>query len=139
MSRQERVLGRLDKVKSKGKGKFEACCPAHDDRHPSLAIAFVPDGRVLLHCRAGCDILNVLDAAGLDWSDVSPEETADTKHRLSLIHHVQARPQKPKSAPHHEVVVALGESQVARGDRLSSTDKEALKAAIVRKARQSVA
>lgn len=139
MSREDNVLSRLDKVKSNGKGKYTACCPAHDDRNPSLAISFVEDGRVLMHCRAGCDILSVLDAAGLDWSDVSPEETANSRHRLSLIHHIQARPKKTKSAPHHEVVVALGESQVARGDRLSGADKEALKQAIVRKASQNVA
>ncbi len=31
-----------------------ACCPAHDDRRPSLSIA-ERDGKVLAHCHAGCD------------------------------------------------------------------------------------
>jgi len=31
-----------------------ACCPAHDDREPSLSIAEGANGRVLVHCHAGC-------------------------------------------------------------------------------------
>ena len=30
-------------------------CPAHDDRNPSLSISTGKDGKVLLHCHAGCD------------------------------------------------------------------------------------
>lgn len=38
-----------------------ACCPAHDDRDPSLAIRDGDDGRVLVHCHAGCDQKGVID------------------------------------------------------------------------------
>ena len=37
-------------------------CPAHDDRHPSLSVADAADGRVLVHCHAGCDQHAVIDA-----------------------------------------------------------------------------
>lgn len=36
-------------------------CPAHDDREPSLSIREV-DGKVLVHCHAGCDQQTVVDA-----------------------------------------------------------------------------
>lgn len=42
-------------------------CPAHDDRHPSLSIG-VANGRVLVHCHAGCAqaaVLAALRAHGL--------------------------------------------------------------------------
>jgi hypothetical protein len=32
-----------------------APCPAHDDRNPSLSICDADDGKVLVHCHAGCD------------------------------------------------------------------------------------
>ncbi|HRO14479.1 MAG TPA: hypothetical protein PLL33_05465 [Paracoccus sp. (in: a-proteobacteria)] len=39
-----------------------ACCPAHGDRRPSLTLADAPDGRLLLHCKTGCDFRDVLSA-----------------------------------------------------------------------------
>jgi len=37
-------------------------CPVHDDRTPSLSVSRKPDGRVLLHCFAGCEGLQVIEA-----------------------------------------------------------------------------
>jgi len=39
-----------------------ACCPAHEDRNPSLSIKDGRDGRLLLHCFAGCDFNRICDA-----------------------------------------------------------------------------
>lgn len=39
-----------------------ACCPAHEDRSPSLSIANGHSGRLLLTCHAGCSFVHVLDA-----------------------------------------------------------------------------
>jgi hypothetical protein len=55
----------------KGDG-WEALCPAHDDHHPSLVIGEGIDGRVLIHCRAGCDSAHIVNALGLMWRDLFP-------------------------------------------------------------------
>lgn len=39
-----------------------ARCPAHDDRTPSLSIQDAEDGRVLVHCHAGCEQAQVIAA-----------------------------------------------------------------------------
>ena len=39
-----------------------ARCPAHDDHEPSLSITEAKDGKVLVHCHAGCDQRDVIDA-----------------------------------------------------------------------------
>ena len=39
-----------------------ACCPAHDDRNPSLSISEGDDGRPLMHCFAGCPQDAVIEA-----------------------------------------------------------------------------
>ena len=49
-----------------------ARCPAHEDRTPSLSIAAGDDGRVLLHCWAGCRTRDIVAALGLQWSDLFP-------------------------------------------------------------------
>lgn len=39
-----------------------ACCPAHEDRSPSLSLGVGVDGRLLVHCHAGCSYQSVMDA-----------------------------------------------------------------------------
>jgi len=65
----EAVLARLDGVKRTGPNSWMARCPAHDDRNPSLSIS-LKEGRVLIHCFAGCAPEAVLGAVGLTWKDL---------------------------------------------------------------------
>lgn len=64
-----------------GCGRWQARCPAHDDKSPSLSISEGSDGRVLLHCHAGCTVEAMLAALGLAWHDLfagpppTPEQT----------------------------------------------------------------
>jgi hypothetical protein len=64
----EDVLDRLEQVTG-GKGKWMACCPAHQDKSPSLAINEADD-RILVHCFAGCETSGVIAALGLTVSDL---------------------------------------------------------------------
>lgn len=41
---------------------WQANCPAHDDSTASLSIAEGDDGRLLVHCHAGCDFGDIIDA-----------------------------------------------------------------------------
>jgi hypothetical protein len=72
MSTVDNLLERLDKVKQTGEGRWTARCPAHNDQGPSLAIRELDDGRILLHCFAGCSIEEVLSAIGLTFDDLFP-------------------------------------------------------------------
>ena len=62
------VLDRLEKVTG-SKGKWMACCPAHQDKSPSLAVTEADD-RVLVHCFSGCDTQDVTAAIGLNVADL---------------------------------------------------------------------
>lgn len=61
-------LSRLHGVKRVG-NRVMALCPAHDDNDPSLDVA-VKDGRILLHCYAGCSFEAILEALGLESRDL---------------------------------------------------------------------
>lgn len=66
----EKVLARLDAVRETGPGKWTARCPAHEDRSPSLSISEAEDGKVLLHCFAGCSFDDIVTAMGLTQADL---------------------------------------------------------------------
>jgi len=52
------------KAKRNGNGYIDHC-PAHEDKNPSLSINYAPDGKLLLHCFAGCSFEEIIGAAGL--------------------------------------------------------------------------
>jgi hypothetical protein len=62
-----------ESVRPTGRDRWQACCPAHDDRTPSLAISAKANGDRLIHCHAGCDAADVLAAAGLELRDLYVE------------------------------------------------------------------
>lgn len=67
------LLSRLEGVRQVKPGQWTALCPAHPDRHPSLSVAELPDGTVLLHCQSQhCPALAVVEAVGLTLGDLFP-------------------------------------------------------------------
>jgi putative DNA primase/helicase len=62
------------KVRSTGPGQYQAQCPAHADRVPSLSIRQATGGTVLLKCHAGCPTEAVVAALGLDMKVLFAEE-----------------------------------------------------------------
>ena len=72
MNNIDTLLSRVHKLKKTGDSKWLACCPAHDDKSPSLAIKLADD-RILIHCFAGCDVSAIVSALELELSDLMPE------------------------------------------------------------------
>lgn len=70
----DQIIARLEGVRHHRDDGWRAKCPAHAGKSSnSLAIKEVEDGRVLLHCFAGCAAPEVLSAIGLDLHDLFPE------------------------------------------------------------------
>lgn len=73
-----RVLEQLVDVRPVPRGWDARCpCPNHNptsdhvgDQHPSLHVALGDDGRILMKCRVGCAVDEILDAIGLDRKDL---------------------------------------------------------------------
>jgi hypothetical protein len=114
------LLSRLRGVRSSGPDRWVARCPAHQDRSPSLTVRAMPDGRLLLHCFAGCEPEAVLDAVGLKFADLFPEPL--TRERLPRI----AAPFSPLDAlvclSRESALVAIAAAYVAGGKPLSESD-----------------
>jgi hypothetical protein len=70
----ETLLQRLDKVKrsTTDPNRWIASCPTRADKHPSMSIRELPDGRVLVHDFGGDSVHEILAAVGLEMSDLFP-------------------------------------------------------------------
>jgi hypothetical protein len=105
----DKVLSCLERVKPAGAHKWKACCPAHNDKNPSLAISETSDGTVLLKCWAGCTAQNIVSAIGLELRDLFPGSK-------------QPRRGPSKQAIEHErAVYLIGKSLLDNG-KLSGDD-----------------
>ena len=77
MSAAERILNRLDGVRSTGEGRWRARCPAHGSKTLSIAIA-ERDGKALVHAFCGCTTEAVLGAVNLTLTDLYDRPLADS-------------------------------------------------------------
>ena len=114
----ENMLQNLDKVKRTAKG-YQARCPAHDDGGPSLSLSEGGDGRVLLHCFAGCSTASVVAAMGLTMSDLFPP--SNTRHRPPPVPGVSRR-ELHAAADFERSIVFLLQCDARRGRPISQTD-----------------
>ena len=76
----DKLISRLEGIRSTRQDRWLAKCPAHDDRSPSLAIRQVDD-RVLIHCFAGCEVYDIVSSVGMELSDLFPEKIIVTGNK----------------------------------------------------------
>ena len=117
----DRLLSALHKVRG-GNGRWMACCPAHDDRTPSLTIAEGDDGRVLVHCFGGCSVESVVSAVGMTLSDLMPETAPMQPARKMRI----PAPDVLRAMAFNATVVAIVASDMAQGKQLTLHEKDKL-------------
>ncbi|MFU8789517.1 MAG: CHC2 zinc finger domain-containing protein [Methylobacter sp.] len=113
------LLSKLDKVKANGNGKWLACCPAHNDKSPSLAIKETEDGKILIHCFSGCSSAEVIGALGLEMSELMPDNPTYRKgvrppkfNKYELFDRVT----------YEAIILSLAIRQLQRGGVLSAAD-----------------
>ena len=104
MSAVDKVLERLTGIRQTGARRWIAKCSAHEDHSPSLSIRETQDGRVLLHCFAGCANSDVLASLGLRMSDLFDKPLA---HHLPPIRGGFSARELLELSSHEATVVAL--------------------------------
>ena len=78
------ALASLMGARPTGSGRWQARCPAHQDRSPSLSIHEGYDGRTLLHCFAGCPLDAILAALKLARRDLFAAGPPSLKQAAAL-------------------------------------------------------
>lgn len=123
----ELLLSRLKGVRSRGPSAWIARCPAHKDRTPSLSITEHGDGRVLLHDFGGCEVASILEAVGLTFQALMPQQPI--AHHVGGQHagaHVHAAADALKVIAHEAFVVVIAARDMRAGALLTPDECERL-------------
>lgn len=124
------ILERLDNVKAKlsknGLSQWQALCPAHADKTPSLTVTECTDGTVLLKCWSGCTVNEITRAIGLQLKDLFVKQPNDKVNTT-----VKRLPSKQAIA-HEQLIVDIAKAQLAKGITLSNADNKRYQQAITR-------
>lgn len=134
MTPAENLIQRLAKVRGRNRS-WTACCPAHDDKGPSLAVRELPDGRVLVHCFAGCETESVLGAVGMDMTDLFPPEEKRrqyTEHGKPSVKPAFYASDLMRVIAFEALVVQIVAFDIAAGKRPSEEDRQRLMVAYQR-------
>lgn len=117
----ESIARALDKPRRSGKS-WLACCPAHPDKNPSLAITVTERGKVLVKCFAGCDqqaVIEALRARGL-WPDTTPQQK-----------HIAAQRERRREVDHHRLILRIAKADMRAGKpitpRIASEIKQSIR------------
>lgn len=116
------ILSRLQRVRGRN-GNWTACCPAHDDKGPSLAVK-EQDGKILLHCFAGCEVSAIVGALGIDMTDLFPprDDVYDKPQRKVSFYATDLL----RVIGHEVQIVAIGAFDIGRGRPLNDVDRQRL-------------
>lgn len=119
------LLQRLECVQKQGTG-WRARCPACGGKSRKLSVSEVDEGRVLLHCFGGCDAADVVQAAGLQLSDLFPErlaaDTPDERRRRQRLARESQWGAAIDALAHESRVVAIVSREITRGQALTLDD-----------------
>lgn len=117
MSKLESILGRLQRVKASGQDRFTACCPAHDDKSPSLMVS-ERNGKIGIHCFGGCGAVDVLAAIGMEMTDLYPDEDRADGLRPWQIKDMEDQ------VRHARLIIKFYESDKKRGVHIDDHNKK---------------
>jgi hypothetical protein len=116
------ILSRLQSVRATGPDRWQAHCPAHEDKSPSLSIRDAGDGRTLLHCFAGCAVDDILASIGMSWEALYPDH--DGRKRL------RQNPVEIARLNHCRYVLLIAAADQRQGREHTPTDRAAIADAI---------
>jgi hypothetical protein len=116
------ILPRLDKVRRTGQGNWIACCPAHEDRSPSLTLREEGDGRILVRCHAGCSFEELVNAVGLGYEPwFPPKQDTDFK---PAVRRAYPAADVLEALQFETLLVATAACNIANGIVLTVEDKD---------------
>ena len=125
------ILSQLEGVKRTGQGRWLAKCPSHEDRTASLSVRELEDGRILIHCFAGCSVHEIVSAVGMELSDLFPPREGDNHFTKG-----ERRPYPAadilRAIAFESTLVLIAAADLLAGKQFNDTDRTRLALAVSR-------
>ena len=113
------LIGYFQNPHKSGESEYQCLCPSHDDRKASLGLKELSDGRILVHCFAGCSAVDVLGAVGLNLDAVTPQRLGDFKPARKAFNPYAVL----KTISTETLLVALAALEMGSGKTLPEEDR----------------
>ncbi len=114
------MLHGLRKVRKTGQDSWIACCPAHDDKGPSMTLRQV-DEKILIHCFAGCSASEIVGAMGLKMTDLFPPRPT-TDHAGKPVRNPWAGMDVLRCVAQEAMIVAIVAQAIHDGKSIGKED-----------------
>lgn len=119
----ERLLSGLQKVERLSPGnhqaRYRACCPAHDDKKPSLSITLANSDAILIKCWSGCSTEDVVGALGMEMTDLFPDTN---KYHAAPVKRPFSADQAAKVIASDAITVAVAAAKLRQKEPLNQAD-----------------
>lgn len=132
------LLNRMEYLRPSGEHRWRCRCPVHggNDRG-SLSIKYCDDGRILIHCFAGCEPLEILRVCGLEMTDIMPERithhaTPTEKKKWRQAATMSAWEKARKCIQYEARIIWVAGKQIIDGKPLNQVDDARLDEAVER-------
>lgn len=125
------LLSMLNGVRRTGQGRWLAKCPSHKDRTASLAVRELGDGRILIHCFAGCCVHEVVGSVGLRIEDLFPPRE-DGKHFTKGERRPFPAADVLRAIAFESTLVLIAAADLLAGQPFNDTDRPRLALAVSR-------
>lgn len=79
----QELIQRFKISRRNGPDSYQCICPEHQDKQASLTIT-QKDGKLLLHCHAGCDTQTILEEVGLTFQDLGNYQPPKLREKLEF-------------------------------------------------------
>jgi hypothetical protein len=139
----ELIVSRLDRVRQVAPDRWRADCPAGHKSTGALSIIDAGEGRIKIHCFAGCDAPDILAIIGLSLSDLypTPPKNHDGKTKQTKPGHWHMANVALRILRHEVLLVVVAAENVRQGVVLDADDLERLAQAAgrIRAAAEAVA
>lgn len=123
----DNLLSRLHQIKTKkpnraGCRQWQALCPSHPDKTPSLTITECADGTVLVKCWSGCTTDEIVNAISLELKDLFVQQP-DKQSYSDRAPKKKICPSK-EAIEHEQLIIQIAQSHLKKGDVLTPTDHQ---------------